>query len=197
MQPAYEFTKDWFSWAPDVWKQLIPLLPARNRFLEIGSYEGRSAAWIVENMMDEKGGHVDCVDTWGGGEEHTTDDMRGTEERFSQNMQLAIRNTRHTYFKIKKTSTDALAQLIYDRVPPYDFIYIDGAHTADQVLQDACMAWPLLKVDGIMVFDDYLWGSPRDVLHRPKLAIDSFTNIMAERASLVHVGYQAALQKRG
>ena len=32
----------------------------------------------------------------------------------------------------------------------------------------------------IIVFDDYLWGAPRDILHRPKPAIDAFVNIFAE-----------------
>ena len=69
----YKFTKDWFHWAPEVWKQLIPMLPegetygAADRgiraFLEIGSFEGRSAVWIAENMM-QKGDTLTCIDTW-------------------------------------------------------------------------------------------------------------------------------------
>lgn len=50
----YQFTKDWFSWAPPVWEQLVPMLPESGTFrtfLEIGSFEGRSAIWIAENMM--------------------------------------------------------------------------------------------------------------------------------------------------
>jgi hypothetical protein len=57
------------------------------------------------------------------------------------------------------------------------------------------MAWPLLKSGGVMVFDDYTWGDPRDLLHRPKLAVDAFVNIYAEELSLVHIGYQLALRK--
>ena len=44
----YQYTKDWFNWAPAVWEQLIPLLPERKAFLEIGSFEGRSMVWIAE-----------------------------------------------------------------------------------------------------------------------------------------------------
>ena len=79
----------------------------------------------------------------------------------------------------------------------FDFIYIDGSHIAKDVLTDACMAWPLLKPKGLMVFDDYMWGSPRDILHRPKPAIDAFTNLFAEEAEIIHVGYQLVVRKKG
>jgi hypothetical protein len=59
------------------------------------------------------------------------------------------------------------------------------------------MAWPLLKPAGLMVFDDYLWGDSRDILHRPKMAIDAFTNIFAEELDEVHIGHQLVVQKRG
>jgi predicted O-methyltransferase YrrM len=89
-----------------------------------------------------------------------------------------------------------LAQEISEWAGTYDFIYIDGSHTAKDVLTDACMAWPLLKQRGIMVFDDYMWGESRDILHRPKIAIDTFTNIFAESLDIVHVGYQLVVRKK-
>ena len=45
----YILTRDWFSWAPDTWTQLIPALPARKSFLELGAFEGASMIWAVEN----------------------------------------------------------------------------------------------------------------------------------------------------
>ncbi len=80
----------------------------------------------------------------------------------------------------------------------YDFIYIDGSHIAKDVMTDACMAWPLLNPKGLMVFDDYLWTpNARDILHRPKAAIDAFTNLFAEEVDIVHVGYQLIVRKKG
>lgn len=198
----YKFTKDWFNWAPEVWKQLIPHLPDNEirDFLEIGSFEGRSAVWIVENMLRD-GDTLTCIDTWKGGEEHTNEDMGTVEERFDYNIALLEKAyPQRGVFKHKGTSVFMLGgDLSHDLDPQcrpsYDFIYIDGSHTAPDVLTDACMAWPLLKKGGIMVFDDYMWGSPRDVLHRPKVAIDTFCNIFAETARIVHVGYQLVVQK--
>lgn len=40
----------------------------------------------------------------------------------------------------------------------FDLIYIDGSHMRLDVLTDAVMAWQLLRVHGILVFDDYEWN---------------------------------------
>jgi predicted O-methyltransferase YrrM len=222
----YKFTKDWFHWAPAVWEQLTPMLPERKAFLEIGSFEGRSTVWIIENMMNP-GDWIDCVDTWQGGEEHVEEHMDEAEQRFDYNIDAvlggAVTEERTEYkfpypvhtryaspaptegqrkrlYKYKCTSTQYLGSKLagcVDNTNLFDFIYIDGSHTAPDVLTDACMAWPLLKPKGLMVFDDYMWGNPRDVLHRPKLSIDAFTNIFGETAEIIHVGYQLVVRKKG
>jgi len=192
----YQFTQDWFNWAPEVWTQLIPMLPDRLNFLEIGSFEGRSAAWIVENMMEDEG-NIQCVDTWEGGEEHGEENMSEVEARFLHNAKvLEGKYPDRSVIQIKDTSTRVLARFI-EKEYTYGFIYIDGSHTAPDVLTDACMAWSLLQPKGLMVFDDYMWGNPRDALHRPKIAIDAFTNIFGETAEIVHVGYQLVVRKKG
>lgn len=196
----YQFTHDWFAQAEQVWPQLIPHLPGEaggRRFLEIGSFEGRSTVWIMENMMVD-GDYMLCIDTWEGGEEHGAEDMDAVFNRFRANVQIArektgIKSVGHS----RQTSTAGLAEELADWAGVYDFIYIDGSHTAPDVLTDACMAWPLLKPKGMMVFDDYMWGNPRDILHRPKPAIDAFCNIFAETAEIVHVGYQLVVRKKG
>jgi predicted O-methyltransferase YrrM len=197
----YKFTKDWFNWAPAVWEQLIPLLSGtatHRQFLEIGSFEGRSSIWIAENMMQD-GDHLRCIDTWEGGEEHGEEDMSEVEERFRHNLIVATKKLpRRRIFQLKGTSTKKLAELLsHPSEHSFDFIYIDGSHIAKDVLTDACMAWPLLKQGGIMVFDDYMWGNPRDILHRPKPAIDTFINMFAEEVDVVHIGYQAVVRKKG
>ena len=197
----YKFTKDWFAWAPQVWEQLIPMLPGeagKRTFIEIGSFEGRSTVWIAENMMQD-GDWIICIDTWEGGEEHGAEDMGAVEARFDHNTKLLgiKHNHERVINKNKGKSTHWLAYEIHEQQSEVDFIYIDGSHIAKDVLTDACMAWPLLKTGGVMVFDDYLWGNPRDVLHRPKAAIDAFTTLFAEELEIIHVGYQAVIRKRG
>lgn len=219
MVAEYKFTQDWFSWAPPVWSQLIEFLPERRSFLEIGSFEGRSTVWTIENMM-RPGDWIDCVDTWEGGEEHSNGEMGGAEERFDHNIHVALDNPtyeprahhmriaanaptegeRKRVYKYKMKSTEHLGRKLSDVMfahqSLYDFIYIDGSHVAKDVLTDACMAWPLLVQGGFMVFDDYLWGDARDILHRPKPAIDAFVNIFSEEIEMIHMGYQLIIRKK-
>jgi predicted O-methyltransferase YrrM len=120
--------------------------------------------------------------------------------RFAYNMQLLQDKKACRLSVCIGTSTQELAHWLMeepDQYQHFDFIYIDGSHVAKDVLTDACMAWPLLKLNGMMVFDDYMWGNPRDALHRPKIAIDAFTTIFGETAEIVHVGYQLVVRKKG
>jgi predicted O-methyltransferase YrrM len=191
----YQYTKDWFNWAPRVWEQLIPHLPERKNFLEIGSFEGRSAVWTVQHMMED-GGEIVCIDTWEGGAEHVNDEMSGAEDRFKHNIDLIMKNfVDRTVQPIKSTSVEALGGLIAQK-KEFDFIYIDGSHLAKDVLTDACMAWPLLKNRGFMVFDDYLWKPPGfDVTQRPKIAVDVFVNMFEDELQMTHLGYQLIVRK--
>jgi hypothetical protein len=63
----------------------------------------------------------------------------------------------------------------------FDFIYVDGSHQAPDVLADAFLSFRLLRENGVIAFDDYLWQEALpdgiDSIRCPKLAIDAFTNI--------------------
>jgi predicted O-methyltransferase YrrM len=194
-EDKYQYTKDWFGWAPKVWGQLIPHLPERKNFLEIGSFEGRSAVWTIENMMED-GGEIYCIDTWEGGAEHTPEDMNGAKFRFNEN----IKTVREKFPDRKVTSctglsTTWLPALAQEKLL-FDFIYIDGSHLAKDVLTDACMAWPLLKKNGFMVFDDYMWKPPGfSINQRPKSAVDAFVNMFEDNLAIAHCGYQLIVRK--
>lgn len=201
-ESGYEFTTDWFSWSPPVWTQIIAQLPSRKRFLEIGSFEGRSSVWLIENAIDE-GGDLLCVDTWEGGEEHKAQghDMSAVEDRFHRNVTVALGTVYPKKINVQSfrdTSLNvlsALLSIVPEKRDLFDFIYIDGSHQAPDVITDACMAWPLLRVGGVMVFDDYGWGEPLPATHKPKMAIDAFVDIYKERLHLIHKSYQLIIQK--
>jgi predicted O-methyltransferase YrrM len=82
----------------------------------------------------------------------------------------------------------------------FDFIYIDGSHQAPDVLVDAILSFKLLRVGGLIVFDDYLWSekgvADRDPLQCPKPAIDSFLNIFFRKVNIISAPlYQIYAQK--
>jgi len=182
----FQLTDDWFSHAD--WKDL----PKASRFLEIGSWEGRSMIYTVENLMED-GGELVCIDTWQGGFEHQSRDMSLVEQRFNFN-QAALSELYPTrkVKKIKGPSYKALQGLSRW----FDQIYIDGSHHGLDVMTDACLAWPLLKVGGHMIFDDYGWGKELPEAQNPKFAIDAFLTLLENNAELVQKGYQVIIRKR-
>ena len=187
---------------PGYFSLLIQHLPKHQdprRILEIGSFEGRSTVWIIENMMRPYDELV-CIDTWAGGEEHSKVNMGEVEARFDRNIAEASKKVDHLKIeKIKDVSTWGLAKQMDWLENPlfmFDFIYIDGSHQAPDVLCDAVMAWRVLRDGGVMVFDDYMWGDPRMPLHRPKIAIDAFMNIFAGEMIVLHIGGQIAIKKQ-
>lgn len=190
---GYRYTQDWFSMHVPQWNMIFKQLGRRNAILEIGSFEGRSTCWLIENALADDG-TIHCIDTWQGGEEHSSDVMNSVFETFNHNTSLALRNSKKSVRVICEPSYLALARLITEG-NLYDFIYVDGSHQAIDVLTDACMAWQTLSIGGVMVFDDYLWGDPEHPQHNPKLAIDAFTLSLGNRFKVVMVGSQWAIQR--
>lgn len=195
-----EYTQDWFSSYIPVWDRIIAQ-EKPSKILEIGSFEGRSACYLIEKCATLADSEIliTCVDTWEGSIEHRPGAaaaavMSDVERRFDHNTRLALAKAAKPVAlrKLKRNSRDALAGLIAEgALESFDLIYIDGSHEAPDVLADATMAFPLLRIGGILIFDDYLWSMQRpgtqDVLLMPKLAIDAFMNIY-QRKMLVFQG---------
>lgn len=186
----YEFTVDWFSLHCGAWPALLSELKPK-RILEIGSYEGRSTTFLIENCSTHQSIEILCVDTWGGSLEHDRHAMATVEGRFDKNIAIARQRASHEVIlrKVKKPSVMALAELIANGEPGFDMIYVDGSHEAPDVLQDAVLSFQLLNVGGLLVFDDYLWrlepDGKQDAFNMPKPAIDAFVNIFQRKLSVV------------
>ena len=45
------FTQDWFSHNIPGLESIVKLLPSNKDILEIGSFEGRSTCWLLENVL--------------------------------------------------------------------------------------------------------------------------------------------------
>ena len=155
-------------------------IPEKKLFLEIGSYEGRSTCWLLENGLTDKGSIV-CVDPFSG--------MQAVEARFWSNVQ-ATQGAEQTVSLFKKPSYKALAEMIGHKYV-FDFIYVDGVHSAIGALTDACMAWGLLRSGGVMLFDDYLYP------HEPtKVGVDAFLAGFEGKYDLLFSNYQLAVKKK-
>ncbi len=204
----YKFTNNWFqTTAKSVWDKVVPQIKPR-KILEVGSYEGASACYMVEKMASDFPIELHCIDTWAGGVEHqpggaVESDMQSVEERFKHNIARAMKLVPQPVdLHIHKSFSDeALAKLLVDgKKNSFDFIYIDGSHQAPDVLADAVLGFKLLRVGGLMVFDDYLWSETmpygKDPLRCPKPAIDAFVNLNFRKLQVITAPlYQLYVQK--
>lgn len=145
-----EFSTDWFHHNIPYWEQWLASLRGESglRALEVGSFEGRSTVWLCENILTAADSSIDCVDLF------QADPVYGDyHSRFRAN----TATWRERIREFPGSSFDSLRRID----GPYDIVYIDGWHSAFGALADGVMAWPLLKVGGVMIFDDYLWVPPK------------------------------------
>jgi len=193
----YTFQSDWFTPQIPLWEKYLAEYKGKENlsFIEIGSFEGRSAVWLLENILTGSCAQLTCIDTFGGSIENQTKseiDLSQIEQNFDHNIKEAGFSKKVK--KMKLPSANAFQQLPFNS---FDVIYIDGSHTAPDVLSDAVMYFHLLKSGGTMIFDDYEWEEIgiRE-LDKPKLAIDAFLAINKEKIEILFKGIQVIIRKR-
>ena len=193
----YEFTEDWFSEnnPEKVVRQFDEFLSEFKdkpcMFLEIGSFEGMSTIWMLENILTEESSQIFCIDVWA---EWTGDAF----VRFVSNInKTGLKDKVHI---VKGDSSEEL------RIFPkeyFDFIYVDGNHDEKAVIKDAIGSFRILKKGGIIAFDDYLLGisypnSPgsKAMNGSTKKAIDYFLDVFQDELEIIHKDYQVWIRKK-
>lgn len=173
------FTCDWVSHNAPRWREVLAHLVGRSNvlMLEVGSHEGRSACWFLDEILTGAGAGLVCVDTWGTEEPMT---------RFDANTREAQDEGR--LLKLRGTSADVAALAAPGTV---DAAYIDGDHTAEGALTDAVNVWPLLAERGVLIFDDY--GTDE---FPARAGIDAFLRCAGDAAEVLHVDYQLVVRRR-
>lgn len=188
-------SNDWFSGNIPYWLSVIDEYGLRSgdiKALEIGSWEGLSSYFILFEMPNA---HLTCVDTWEGADEHKDGTSASAvilskiEQTFDNN--LSIFSSRLT--KFKGTSFSFFSK--NDVRCYYDFIYVDGSHHCDDVLLDAIKSFEMLKVGGIMVFDDYFWRYYPRAIDNPAAAINLFLRAKKDQYKIVRLYYQIIIVK--
>jgi len=174
------FTEDWFSHNIPNFEACMAAIPEKKLFLEIGSYEGRSTCWLLQNGLSAKGSIV-CVDPF--------PNLNEVEGRFWSNVH-ATQGAEQKVSLMKMTSGQALVDMLNFKYV-FDFIYVDGDHSALMAYHDGTGAWKLLKQGGVMLFDDYLYP------HEPTgVGIDKFLKEHEGQYDIIVNNYQLAVQKK-
>ena len=191
---GYDFSNTWFEGNRPQWDTFMEKFQPR-MLLEIGSYEGASACYLIDTLAHDADIELHCIDTWEGSVEHTGQypKLSLVEARFIKNTALAIAAAaKSVNLVVHKGKSDRhLPKLLGENMQErFDLIYIDGSHQAPDVLFDAVVAFKLLKPGGLMIFDDYLWHDPSlgsfDTLRNPKIAVDAFTNVYGHEVKILN-----------
>ena len=190
------YTKEYNFLLDDTFNEFIEQIPIWEKamrpfkgkpgihYLEIGVNQGRSAMWMLENILTHPTAKLTGIDIFPEGTDF--------KEKFCNNLKLSG-------YAQKATTITGFSQIQLRNLPlnSFDIIYVDGDHRAAGVLADAVLSWDLLKTGGLLVFDDYLWLDENypEELH-PQIAIDSFITANRNSLEVIHRGYQTIIKKK-
>jgi len=182
---SYTFSEDWFTENIPVWLEVLHPFKGKPdlNYLEIGVFEGRSAIWMLENILTHPSSRLTGIDTF----------PKGTDWKEKYLSNLNISGSAH-----KATTIEGYSQTELRKLPlnSFDIIYIDGCHSADCVLSDGVLSFELLKTGGLLIFDDYRWKIDCPEELRPKIAVDAFITSYRNSIEVVHSGYQVFIRKQ-
>jgi len=135
-------------------KGFSPATPRQYHFVEIGSWKGKSAAFMaVEIINSGKNIKFDCVDTWEGSDEqeHQEDGYvvsNSLYEHFLNNMKPA-----EGYYNPVRMTSLAAAELYEDG--SLDFVFIDASHDYENVKADIAAWKPKIRPGGYIAGHDF------------------------------------------
>lgn len=181
----------WGQWD----KFLYNFVGKKLNIMEIGAYEGEATSWFLRNLMSNKESKIYAIDTFKGSPEYIDTDFSVIKKTFFKNIKETKRDNQ--VIVMEMMSFTALNKLIYEKkmINQFDIIFIDASHEANDVIMDAVLAWNLLKVNGVLIFDDYKWKKIIQKNYRPALAIDSFIAIFKPEIEVLNIGWQFILRK--
>lgn len=147
--------------------------------LELGTYEGRSAFYMLDNFCT----HSESTIT-------TVDYMK--RDNLEYNLQQV--NSPKLKF-IQENFFNILPTLMVSR-KLYDLIYIDGGKNSQTTIFQIVNSWQLLKSGGILYLDDYLWKHNETNIERPMEAIHCFLFLYKDDFTIIFKNYQVAVRKK-
>jgi predicted O-methyltransferase YrrM len=175
------YTEDFTTPHIAFWKMLFKEHISQDRInpmamLEIGSFEGQSTKWFIQNLLHQQKDKIHCIDPhwWNPGD---------AESKFWRSILEANGISKLT--KHKNIAERAMAQFFPET---FDVIYVDGNHNGKAVLLDALNSFRVVKVGGIILFDDYTmpantaWGN---FDNSTKKGIDTFVDFYRSSIELI------------
>ncbi len=161
----YEFTRDTFSYRLALWQPLVEPLIGKSglKFLEVGSYQGMSSCWFLDTVLTSADAKLVCL-----------------EPQFEPKLEHNIKAT-GAADKVKLIS--GTVEKLTTELPSesFDLINLQDKRKSAEIAEfNAKAAWQLLKVGGLLIFNDYGWRNPATPQFNPKEGIDRFLGSLEE-----------------
>jgi len=157
--------------------------------LEIGSFEGMGSLKIIDHICSHSESKLYCVDPWD--DVYIKNDERYKQFDFEHVGQYSrfIHNTASTdkIIPVRGYSNDIIPTLDIE----FDFAYIDGDHSPEQVYKDAVNVLKKMKKGGVIVFDDFLFELNG---LRTKDGIMKFIFENTEALEIIHKSWQIVVR---
>lgn len=190
-----KFTQNWFTSVIPTFEMALKDLKGKPNlnYLEIGSFEGRSTLWMLENILTDESCRVTSIDDFSGDNIYNKGKILtdGLKERFLSN----LAPHKGKYRLLEGSSQKILRKEFEDDT--FDIVYVDGGHEAHETLLDAVYSIPLLKVGGYILFDDYTWNINNLPDHKiPKIAIDAFMSCLKTQFRVVMVTWKTVVLQK-
>jgi predicted O-methyltransferase YrrM len=146
------FGENWFNY-PSVYKMIVEQAKDNSKFVEIGSWKGRSAAYmLVEIINSKKNIQLTSVDSWPAEEIYQI--YRGNMDGFLKNPNL--------YKHIRGSSVEGSEHFENNSL---DFVFIDACHLYECITLDIDTWLPKVKKGGILAGHDYNLDDPTNPEH--------------------------------
>lgn len=162
MDHFYQGIHGWF-YHEDVFRDLIRDMPQDALIVEVGSWKGKSAAFIGVEMQNAGKGALVCVDHWKGSDEkaHRQDEAVKAGTLFDEFL-ANVGDKLPDITALRMDSVEASKQFDDEDIT---IVYLDAAHDFESVIADLEAWWPKVERGGVMVMDDYTWPGVKEAAH--------------------------------
>ena len=183
------FSQKWFLNNFEIFTFFLPKDKSlKFDYLEVGCYEGLSSFYVLSEYKSVNAFFLDIWDMPNPNSKTLSHNFGLIEKAFDQNL------SGFDFKKIKNDSVISMRKLLKENVH-FDFIYIDGSHNGEDILSDAIEAFKILKVNGLMFFDDFLQHDDNRIL-QSYVGIDKFLSLYSDYLKIEYFQNNLVVRKK-
>ncbi len=200
--PVENPSRNWVRRKPANWTKYI--LPLRDTFpelrlLEIGVFEGMSACWWLDNLLTRPNDFYLGIDPWDSKFMAHSFARQGVMDQVHAKAVKSLKpygNKAHLYHG---ESVEAFrpAPELKDLLLPESFevAYIDGVHEPPGAMIDSVNVWSVVRPGGIIVWDDWNAGNPRNKPHPMEVFLRNFFALIDGKYEVLWAQVQFGIRK--